>query len=99
MSPRLAPALLAAAAVVLTLPAPGCRPAANPQAARAQLDRMRAQGRLDDVSETNFVYCAFMSDLAAVRLYLDSGMSPNLTNRYGRTPLIGAAGAEPGSPW
>ena len=85
--------LLAALALSCGVPGPG------PEEAKAALATMRSQGRLDDVSETNFVYCAFMSDVAAVKLYLASGMSPDVRNRYGRTPLIAAITNDPSSPW
>ena len=60
---------------------------------------MKAQGRLDDVSETNFVYCGMMSDLAAIQLYLASGMSPDARNAQGNTALVAALDHDPQSPW
>jgi len=88
---------LAAALVLMFL---GCSSqSVDPAAAKEKLTQMAAGHRIDDVSETNFVYCAFMGDMEAVQLYLDSGMNVNVKNSYGRTPLIAAAAAEPESPW
>ena len=75
----------------------GC--AADPESAKAALAQLKEKGRIDDISPTNFVYCAQMGDLQAVGLYLDSGMDVNSTNALQRTPLMGAAAAETQSPW
>lgn len=90
--------LCLAAMIVLTFL--GCASSKpDPEAAKAKLNQMKAGHRIDDVSETNFVYCAFMGDMEAVQLYLASGMSPNAKNSFGRSPLISAAYAEKESPW
>ena len=87
------------AAATLFVALAGCSAGPSPEEAKASLSELKSKGRLDDISETNFVYCAFMSDRQAVGLYLASGMSPNVRNQFGRTPLIAAAAAEPQSPW
>lgn len=87
-------------AVMLILMSLGCTSSKpDPEAAKAKLNSMKDAHRIDDASETNFVYCASMGDVAAVQLYLNSGMNVNAKNSYGNTPLIGAAEASTDSPW
>jgi ankyrin repeat protein len=83
----------------LVLLAASCGGGPSPDDARKQLSALKQSGRIDDVSETNFVYCAFMGDLPSVRLYLASGMSPNARSSIQRTPLMGVASFDPSSPW
>lgn len=87
-----------ALAAAMLVPLWGCS-SQDPAAAKEALNQLKAKGRIDDVSETNFIYCAQMSDQQAVELYLASGMGPNVRNQYGRTPLMGAAAATSESPW
>ena len=83
---------------LFALTLPGCS-GSSPEAAKAQLNRLKASGRIDDVSGVNFIYCAQMGDIQAVEAYLASGMDVNTRNNLGRTPLMGAAAADNESPW
>lgn len=59
----------------------------NPQeAARFQLAEMKVE-----FSPDNFVKCARAGNLEKVRLFLQAGMDPNVTNKQGETALLNAA--------
>lgn len=85
---------LALALIAIT----GCSSAADPEAAKESLEQLKTKGRIDEVSEVNFIYSAEKSDLEAVNLYLASGMDPNVKNEYGNTPLLAAVNGDEASP-
>ncbi|MEW6366976.1 MAG: ankyrin repeat domain-containing protein [Acidobacteriota bacterium] len=90
-------AILCLASIATLIPA--CQVKEDPEAARARLQKLKDSGRIDEVSDTNFVYCAFMCDMEAVRAYLAAGTDVNARNRYGRTALIAAACSDPSGVW
>ena len=91
---------VAVLAITLVAGALGCSaPTESPDSAKQKLKAMLDKGRIDDISDTNFVYCAFMGDIEAVKLYLAAGTDVNARNDLGRTALIGAAGVDSSSPW
>lgn len=58
----------------------------SPEDARKELGQMNIE-----YSEASFIKCAERGDSLAVKLFLDSGMDPNIKNLSGMTPLLIAA--------